>query len=34
MAIGWDYLGDLTKYSSQAEIADKIKKKRIKRNIR
>ena len=26
MAIGWDYLGDLTKYSSQEEIADKITK--------
>ena len=24
MAIGWDYLGDLTKYSSQEEIANKI----------
>lgn len=24
MAIGWDYLGDLTKYSSEEEIADKI----------
>lgn len=30
MAIGWDYLGDLTKYSSQAEIADKIKKEENK----
>ena len=30
MAIGWDYLGDLTKYSSQAEIADKITKKENK----
>lgn len=26
MAIGWDYLGDLTKYSSQEEIANKITK--------
>ena len=24
MAIGWDYLGDLTKYSSEEQIADKI----------
>lgn len=30
MAIGWDYLGDLTKYSSQAEIADKITKEENK----
>ena len=30
MAIGWDYLGDLTKYSSQAEIADKITKEESK----
>ena len=30
MAIGWDYLGDLTKYSSQEEIADKITKEENK----
>lgn len=30
MAIGWDYLGDLTKYSSQEEIANKITKEENK----
>ncbi len=32
MAIGWDYLGDLTKYNTQEEIANKIKQKENRSN--
>lgn len=32
MAIGWDYLGDLTKYNSQEDIANRIKQEENRKN--
>lgn len=32
MAIGWDYLGDLTKYNSQEDIANRIKQEKNRQN--